>query len=160
MNNLFIDDLVERLEDEFESVKVCTQKEVKSLLMEMRMCDKFPMICYEYTEDSGFMTDISESKFLTDSIHSGTWIVCINDDIIECIINLNSYNGNLEIDTMEINEDKRGFGLGSNVVSIVESVAETYYKTMMVSPYDTSAINFWEHMEYSEWRNGYIFKRL
>jgi hypothetical protein len=57
------------------------------------------------------------------------------------------------IDVLEVNEDMRRHGLGGNIVSIIESVAETYYPTISVSPFDTDAINFWEHMKYYKEEN-------
>ena len=78
MNKLFIDDLVERLEFEF-TIQKTNQKGVKSQIIKMEMESKFPMICYEHTEDSEFEVSADESKFLNDNMHDGTWIIGKND---------------------------------------------------------------------------------
>ena len=161
MNKLFIDDLVERLEFEFDTVTVNTQDEVRKELVETKEYDRFPMISYEHTRDSIFEVEISESKFLNDLSHIGTWIMGTNEDELIFILNLKSKGNVLEIDAFEIWDEFRGQGLGSNILSAIESVAEQYYSSIIVSPFDTTAINFWEHMEYEEWGNqGYFIKKL
>ena len=160
MNKLFIDDLVERLEFEIDTVTVNTQDEVRKELVETKEYDRFPMISYEHTRDSIFEVEISESKFLNDLSHIGTWIMGTNEDELVFILNLKSNGSVLEIDVFEVRDELREQGFGSNILSIVESVAEQYYSSIIVSPFDTSAINFWERMEYEEDKNGYWSKRL
>lgn len=161
MNKLFIDDLVERLEFVFDTVTVNTQDEVRKVLVESKEYDRFPMISYEHTRDSIFEVEISESKFLNDLSHIGTWIMGTNQDDLIFILNLKSKGSVLEIDAFEIRDELRGQGLGSNILSVIESVAEQYYSSIIVSPFDTTAINFWEHMEYEEDKNGnYWTKQL
>lgn len=160
MNKLFIDDLVERLEFEIDTVTVNTQDEVRKTLVETKEYDRFPMISYEHTRDSIFEVEISESKFLNDLSHIGTWIMGTNEDELVFILNLKSNGSVLEIDAFEVRDELRCQGLGTNILSIVESVAEQYYSSIIVSPFDTSAINFWEHMEYEEGKNGYWTKQL
>lgn len=161
MNKLFIDDLVERLEFEIDTVTVNTQDEVRKTLVETKEYDRFPMISYEHTRDSIFEVEISESKFLNDLSHNGTWIMGTNQDDLIFILNLKSNGSVLEIDAFEIRDELRGQGLGANILSVVESVAEQYYSSIIVSPFDTTAINFWERMEYEEDKNGcYWTKQL
>lgn len=160
MNKLFIDDLVERLEFEIDTVTVNTQDEVRKTLVETKEYDRFPMISYEHTRDSIFEVEISESKFLNDLSHIGTWIMGTNEDELVFILNLKSNGSVLEIDAFEVRDELRCQGLGTNILSIVESVAEQYYSSIIVSPFDTSAINFWECMEYEEDKNGYWTKQL
>lgn len=161
MNKLFIDDLVERLEFEIDTVTVNTQDEVRKAIVETKEYDRFPMISYEHTRDSIFEVEISESKFLNDLSHNGTWIMGTNQDDLIFILNLKSNGSVLEIDAFEIRDELRGQGLGANILSVVESVAEQYYSSIIVSPFDTTAINFWERMEYEEDKNGcYWTKQL
>lgn len=161
MNKLFIDDLVERLEFEIDTVTVNTQDEVRKAIVETKEYDRFPMISYEHTRDSIFEVEISESKFLNDLSHNGTWIMGTNQDDLIFILNLKSNGNVLEIDAFEVRDELRGQGLGANILSVVESVAEQYYSSIIVSPFDTTAINFWERMEYEEDKNGcYWTKQL
>lgn len=161
MNKLFIDDLVERLEFEIDTVTVNTQDEVRKAIVETKEYDRFPMISYEHTRDSIFEVEISESKFLNDLSHNGTWIMGTNQDDLIFILNLKSNGNVLEIDAFEVRDELRGQGLGANILSVVESVAEQYYSSIIVSPFDTTAINFWERMEYEEDKNGcYWIKQL
>lgn len=161
MNTLFLADLVERFGFEMDTIVKGDQKKVKEKLIELGDCDHFPMICYEHTSDSNFDVDITESKFLNDSSHSGTWLMGINDDEIAFIINLKKKsNSILEIDAMEIRDDLRGQGLGANIVAVIESVAEQYFSAICISPFDTDAWNFWERMEYDSWKDGYLIKNL
>ena len=160
MNKLFIDDLTERLGYDLDVVHVCTQEEAKRKLIEMDMCDQFPMVCYEYTSDSGFEADIDQSSFLNEPFHEGTWILGVNDDQILFVLNLTSHNSTLDIDVFEVNSEQRGTGLGGNIVAVVESEAEAYFDTIEVSPFDTAAIKFWEHMEYEEGGRGHWIKEL
>ena len=148
MNKYFIDDLLERLENLSDTVKTIDQQSLKNSIILFGCQDKFPMVCSEYTPDSNFSVDIDESKFLNDRCYNGTWIVGCDDDTINFLICLKIYGQILSIDVLEINEDMRGQGLGGNIVSIIESVAEIYYPTISISPFDTDALNFWEHMEY------------
>ena len=81
MNKLFIDRLIEELEIVTSTnVYVCTQKTILKTLDDNGCREKFPMICYEYTPDSNVEVDPSESKFLNDSSHNGTWLVGCDDD--------------------------------------------------------------------------------
>ena len=136
------------------------QKNLKNLICNMDMEDKFPMVCHEYTEDSNFEVSINETKFLNAKTHRGHWIVGMNDDEIVFICNLNAYGMRLDIDTLEVNKDYRGNGLGGNIVAVIESVAEHYYSEISASPFDTEAGNFWNYMDYLEWRDGNLVKPL
>jgi len=161
MNKLFIDDLIDRFGCELETILCGDQNMVKSKLIEFGDCDRFPMICYEHTNDSNFEVDLSETKFLNDPIHAGTWIMGINDDEIVFILNLKNRNNiSFEIDVFEVRDELRGSGIGSNLIAVVESVAEEYYKCIVVSPFDTDAQNFWEKMEYETMHTGNLIKRL
>ena len=148
MNKFFIDDLLERLETLSDTVNIIDQKSLKNTIILYGCQNRFPMVCNEYTPDSNFDVDIDESKFLNDGSYNGTWIIGYDDDTINFLICLKTYEQILFIDVLEVNDDMRGQGLGGNIVSIIESVAETYYHTISISPFDTDAINFWEHMEY------------
>lgn len=160
MNIFFIADLVERLGFGLDTIVKGTQNTVKSKLLELNEYDRFPMISYEHTNDSNFDVNISESNFLNNISHSGTWIIGMNEDEIAFILNLKNKGNILEIDTLEIRDELRGQGLGSNIVSVIESVAEQYFASVIVSPFDTDSMNFWNHMEYDDWKNGYLIKKL
>lgn len=153
MNKFFVDDLLERLETLSDTVNVIDQKSLKNTIILYGCKDQFPMICNEYTPDSNFDVDIDDSKFLNDRSYNGTWIIGCNDDTIDFLVCLKTYEQIFFIDVLEVNEDMRRHGLGGNIVSIIESVAETYYPTISVSPFDTDAINFWEHMKYYKEEN-------
>jgi len=162
MNKLFVDDLVDRLENNIDVVNVWEQRGVRDwFILDGEQYLNFPMTCFEHTDDSNFEVDIQESKFLNDSAHKGTWIIGGNGEQIDFVLNLQECYGNiLEIDVFEVNEKQRGYGLGGNIVSIIESIAYDYYKVIRVSPFDTSAMNFWDHMDYKEGLNGYWIKTL
>lgn len=160
MNKLFVDDLVDRMGNELTILET-DQKGMKDLIVKMEMEDKFPMVCYEHTEDSEFDVSIDESKFLNDTTHDGTWILGKNDDEIIFVINLQAVKNKLIIDAFEVNVDYRGEGFGANVVATVESVAEHYYKEISASPFDVEAGNFWNHMDYLTWTvEGELVKPL
>ncbi len=161
MNKLFIDALVERMGYEFDDVSVNTQDEVRKTIVEMKEYDAFPMVCYEHTNDSNFEVEISESKFLNDLSHEGTWIMGINEDEIVFLLNLKDMGKSiLEIDTLEVNDEMRGLGIGANIIATIESVAEDFYDKIVVSPFDTDAQNFWRKMEYDEDKNGIFEKEV
>lgn len=161
MNKLFIDALVERMGYEFDDISVNTQDEVRKTIVEMKEYDAFPMICYEHTNDSNFEVEISESKFLNDLSHEGTWIMGINEDEIVFLLNLKDMGKSiLEIDTLEVNDEMRGLGIGANIIATIESVAEDFYDKIVVSPFDTDAQNFWRKMEYDEDKNGIFAKEV
>ena len=158
MNKLFKDDLIERLLNICDDVETGTQYLPRTHLKDE--ADWFPMLAFEENSDDNSYVEFEESNFLTSPLHQGFWIVGWNEDDISFIFNLKEHNRTLEIDALEVNRDKRGGGLGGNLVSIIESVAEHYYDDIMISPFDTSAMNFWEHMEYEEGNNGYWIKTL
>lgn len=159
MNSLFLDDLLENLEEIVPDVWTTRSQESLKYKLDYGYWN-FPMICFEKTDDSSFEVSMDESKFLNDSSHKGLWIVGHDDDFIYFILNLKENKDSLEIDTIEVNEHMRGEGIGGNIVSTIENVAEDYYDRIVVSPFDTSAMNFWEHMEYKEIWNGYWIKEL
>ena len=100
MNKLFVDDLIERLEYGFDNVLEHTQDEVKRILIDTKESSFFPMVSYEHTDDSNFDVDISESKFLNDPAHKGTWIVGMNDDELIFLLNLKKKNGSIHKDNL------------------------------------------------------------
>lgn len=160
MNKLFIDDLVDRMGNELTILET-DRISAKEQIIEIEMENKFPMICYEHTDDSEFDVSIDESKFLNDSTHDGTWILGTNDDEIVFIINLQAVKNKLVIDAFEVNMDYRGEGFGSNVIATVESVAEHYYKEISASPFDVDAGNFWNRLDYLTWTDeGELVKPL
>lgn len=160
MNKFFLDDLTERLNTIFDGVQILDQKSVKGHLVFLDMTRKFPMICNEYTQDSNIDVDIDESKFLNDKSYNGIWILGGSEDTIDFILCLKTYEQILFIDVLEVNSEMRNQGIGGNVVSIIESVAEQYFSAIFVSPFDTDAINFWEHMEYCQEKNCNWIKPL
>lgn len=160
-NKLFLEDLRDRLEYGFDNVNIWEQDNVLSwLILEGETYFNFPMLCFEQTPDSVFKVGITESKFFNDRSHEGDWFVLTRDEEVLCIFNLKEFHGVLEIDALEVREDRRNTGIGSNVVSVIESVAEDYYDSIEVSPFDTDAMNFWEHMEYVENSRGEWVKKL
>lgn len=160
MNKYFLDDLTERLETVFDGVQILDQKSMKGHLALLDMTDQFPMVSYEYTPDSNFEATVDESKFLNDKSYNGTWIIGGAENTIDFILCLKSYEQMLFIDVFEVNKEMRGQGTGANVISITESVAGEYFSKILVSPFDTDAINFWEHMEYFNEKNGNWVKPL
>lgn len=163
MNNFFIDDLIERFETVTDSVHICEQSDVLDYINDFdyrKGCNYFPMICFEETNDSPIKVLPAESKFLTDPEHRGTWMIGMEGDAINYIMCLKSQGDTLYIDTFEVNKELRGQGVAGNVISVIESVAELYFKYLLASPFDTDAISFWEHMDYVEGKNGYWAKIL
>lgn len=162
MNYLFVKDFIDNLESVlYTSVEQTNQKSVKELLTNCEYGEVFPMISSEYTPDSNFNVDISESKFLNDNVHNGCWFVCGEEgDVIYCLINLKQIGEVLEIDTFEVNKELRCQGIGGNVVNCIEDIAERYFDAIYVSPFDTDAMNFWCHMGYEEDNMGNWVKKL
>lgn len=157
MNKFFLDDLTERFDTIVDGTRILNQKEMKTLLLDE---NQFPMICNEHTPDSNFEVTVDESKFLNSRDYNGTWILGGSEDSIDFILCMKTYEQILFIDVLEVNSFMRNQGIGGNVVSIIESVAEQYFSSIMVSPFDTDAINFWEHMEYYQEKNGNWIKPL
>ena len=162
MNLLFINGLLTDLDDLGHNSCVMGQDGVKSILEDEidEGLDNFPMICYEYTEDSDFEVGIDETKFLNDSAHDGDWIMGGNDEQIEFLVNLKEHGKTLEIDCLEVAKDLRNTGIGRDVVECIEENAREFYDKVIISPFDTEAINFWNHMEYVEGNSGYWGRRL
>ena len=158
MNILFIYDVVDALSESI-CVSVTNQKEVKFILESKE--NEFPMICCEYTPDSDIEVLPDESKFLNDESHDGTWIIGSDydeDDKTYFVINFKSEKHTLEIDTFEISKNLRGKGYGAKALDLIESIAEDYYDKIVVSPFDTDAMNFWEHRGYVEDKYGNLVK--
>lgn len=159
MNHNFLDNLIETLEGIVPDVWTTgSQDSMKYKLTEEYW--NFPMICFERTNDSSFEVSMDESKFLNDTTHKGLWIAGCNDDNIYFILNLKEYNGSLEIDAIEVSESMRGEGIGGDVVFAIEDAAKGNYDKIIVSPFDTEAMNFWEHMGYDESKCGSFIKEL
>ena len=78
-----------------------------------------------------------------------------DDDNVVFLLCLKSKPGGVEIDTIEINSDMRGEKIGERIVCTIETIAyDNLYTYISVSPFDTDAMNFWEHMEYIEDMRG------
>lgn len=155
MDYLFIKDFIESIENSGYCVDRLKQRGVKELLADNPdIAKNFPMICCEYTEDSVFESSIHDSKFINDRSHEGDWFVIGDEDEVYCILNLQEHGQYLVIDTIEVNAQMRGKGIGGKIIDIIESVGEEYYNYIEVSPFDTGAINFWESREYVESNNG------
>lgn len=155
MNYLFIKDFESRIEDAGYCIDRISQKDLMDLMSgDKDLADNFPMICYEHTDDSVFESTIHDSTFINDKIHDGDWFIIGNEDEVFCILNLQQRGSILIIDTIEVSIEHRGKGIASDIIYVIESVAEDYYGAIEVSPFDTSAINFWENMDYVEQNNG------
>lgn len=164
MNNNFINELVCTLEEcTSTGVKVCGQKDIFNILKEKDCFDKFPMISFEKNGDNHFQVDPTESKFLNDSAHSGTWLYGVDwfDDLV-FIMNLKEYQDTLYIDAYELNTDERGQKLGLRIALITENVAEESecYRFVAVEPFDTNSLEFWKYLEYKPCGNGKMVKDL
>ena len=164
MNKLFLGELIDWLAIGSDSHCVVTkvsQEYLKEYIQENQSDAAFPMVCIEYTNDSNFIVDIDESKFLNSKDYDLTWLIGSDyDGYPSFLLCLDSCENNLSIEVFEVNNFMRWKGIGANVLSILESVAEKYYTHISVSPFDTDAINFWEHMEYVEGKNGKWIKKL
>lgn len=164
MNKLFLDDLVERLETTTcTNVRVCEQKDIVDIISEFdpqEGLNDFPMVCFETSTDCQFNVPSSESKFLHSKDYNCTWIAGCDDDCVNFLICLKSVENTIHIEAFEVNVNMRGDGLGGTIVTVIESIAEMYYDYVVVSPFDTDAMNFWGHMEYKETRWGTWVKDL
>ena len=163
MNSFILEELTDALAIAGEMVTEADQKYVKEHILVDDYQDMFPMVSNEFTNDSGFTVDINESKFLNDKDYNYTWLIGKDyDENINYVLCLKSYEKEktLSIEAFEVNKDMRGQGIGANVISVIESVAQNYFNFITVSPFDTDAINFWEHMEYEEGKNGKWVKKL
>lgn len=158
MNYFLIEDIEIDLENLAPNIDCVNQTELKTLLR--GSYNDFPMICFERTTDSNVEVSPNESKFLNDPSHKGNWFIGYDDDEIYFIINLKDEGKVVEIDTFEVNQNKRNMKLGSSVVDAIENALSCEYDYIEISPFDTDAINFWEHMGYQEGNNGYWIKKL
>lgn len=160
MNRYFIEDLSSAFEEVSFDIGVYRQDEISGILESEGLCDKFPMICYEYTEESDFECDMSESKFLNDSVHEGTWIVGYGEYGIMFVMCIKDRKRMLDINVLEVNMDERGNGVGTLVAKTVEDVACSYYDSLWVSPYDSNAEKFWKKMGFSDSMYGFLIKKI
>lgn len=155
------DELVRSLERKFE-IKVMSQCELREFLDEniAEYGKEFPMICYEHTDDSNIEVGFDESKFLNDKAHEGTWIVGFNYSEAIFIMCLKDDENELCIDALEVANSERLNKIAEYVLDDVEYVASKYFDGVYISPFDTSAMNFWEHMGYKEDYGGYYTKKF
>lgn len=158
MTYFLIEDIELELDGLAPNIDCVDQDELKVLLR--GSYNDFPMISFERTTDSNVEVSPKESRFLNDSSHEGNWFIGYDDDDIYFIINLKDDRQTIEIDTFEVNIHKRNMKLGSSVVDAVENAVSGNYDYIEISPFDTDAINFWEHMGYREGNNGYWIKKL
>lgn len=111
----------------------------------------FPMVCYEYTPDSPYEVEISESIFLNDSSHDYKWIVGLDSAeepvFVMCLKDIEK-SDELEIDVLEVSKEHRNKGVAGNILELVERCASKNYKRTCITPFDTSAMNFWKHNGY------------
>ena len=163
MNSFILEELMDELAISLGVVTSTSQEDVKECIQKGNCQDMFPMVSNEFTNDSGFTVSIDESKFLNDKDYHYTWIIgSDNEDNMKFLLCIREYEREktLSIEAFEVNKDMRGYGIGGNVVSVIESVAQNFFKFISVSPFDTEALNFWEHMEYEESKNGHWVKKL
>lgn len=140
----------------FEVINV-TQDEVKE---DIRYQDGFRMLANEFTNDSQFIVDIDESKFLNDKKYEKDWFkILYGDDII--YVCLRNDEENVEISAVEVNNLYRGSGFGKIVVEAIENYATNQnFKGVKVYSFDTEAEFFWNHMGYFYNENEYLYKEV
>lgn len=163
MNSFILEELTDELSINLGVVTSTSQEDVKKCIQKGNCQDMFPMVSNEFTNDSRFTVSIDESKFLNDKDYHYTWIIgSDNEDNMKFLLCIREYEREktLSIEAFEVNKDMRGYGIGGNVVSVIESVAQNFFKFISVSPFDTEAMNFWNHMEYEESKNGHWVKKL
>ena len=164
MNKIFLEDLMDQLVLEVPGAPALNHGEqdyVKDRVQEDYNYEQFPMVCFEETGDSNFTMDIDHSRFLNNKDYDLDWFVGTDYDANPVYLLCLKTAGNcISVEAFEVNKSMRHQGIGANVISIVESIASTYYDFISVSPFDTNAINFWEHMEYVEGKNGQWIKKL
>ena len=68
VQSFFIQNLIDEIESGSAYCKVVSQEELKEYLINTGECDNFPMISYEYTEDSNIDVDIDELLRFLDEI--------------------------------------------------------------------------------------------
>lgn len=156
----FLDDLIGCLERGNYKTKKMNQMELKVFLDDNldEYGGEFPMICYEHTDDSPEEVGFDESKFLNDKEHEGTWIVGEKFGEVAFIMNIKEDEGELEIDTFEVANSERGNKISTFVIDYVEYCAAKYFDSVYISPFDTSAMNFWKHQGYKNTYGGYMVK--
>ena len=143
--------------------EIVSQQELKYLLKE-EYPDEFPMISYEYTDESKFEVSIDESKFLNDETHSGDWIIIYNICAMRLDVEFDDYfhTYTVDIDAFEINENYRNSGYARKIIEILEHVLKKQgYVMIKVIPYDNNARYFWEHLGYiDENGNDILYKKI
>lgn len=157
----FIEDFIENIESGNKfPVKKMTQAELKYFLSENEdeYGREFPMICYEHTDDSNDEVSIDETKFLNDKEHDGTWIVGERYGEVAFIVCFKEDDDELEIDAFEVASSERGNRISTYVIDSIEHCAEKYYEAVYISPFDTSAMNFWKHQGFEPDFGGYYTK--
>lgn len=160
----FIKELIYGLErnDKFE-IQVMNQQELKIFFEDNyeEYSDCFPMICFEYTDDSpNDEVNFEESKFLNDDEHDGTWLLGYQHGEVVFIMCLINDNDELEIDTFEVSKQYRGNKFGSYIVDEIEYIASDYFDKVYISPFDTNALNFWKKQGYKGISGGYYVKKF
>lgn len=157
----FLEDLIETIESNNQFIaKQMTQAELREFFFDNidEYGDEFPMICYEHTDDAQEEVTPEESKFFNDKVHDGTWIVGEKYGEVVFLLCLKEDEDELEIDTFEVAASERGNKISTYVVGCIEDCAEKYYESAYISPFDTNAMNFWNHMGYKNDYAGYYTK--
>lgn len=164
VQSFFIQNLIDEIESGSAYCKVVSQEELKEYLINTGECDNFPMISYEYTEDSNIDVGIDESKFLNDKEYTkGVWIQIFNENTGEdsAILHIveNNHIRDIKISVMEVSTQERGNGLGSKIIDAIIDSATERFETISCSPFDTNAMNFWSSMDFMVTDNyNYIYK--
>ena len=158
-----LDDFLEHVQSDLGIFgEIISQQELKYLLKE-EYPDDFPMVSYEYTDESNFEVSIDESKFLNDETHGGDWIMFSNICVmrLEFEIDPNFHTYTVDIDAFEINENYRNSGYARKIIEVLEHVLKKHgYVMIKVIPYDNNARDFWEHLGYiDENGNDILYKK-
>lgn len=159
--NYFLSDFQRFLDEfcEYDS-EILTQRQIRN---ELRNIKEFPMICFEYSDDSIFESTIWDSKFLNDESYDGVWL-SIEDVCLICF-NKNSFDvksREIILDVFEINENYRNRGYAHDILETLEFCVKKYNcDYIKVSPYDSMSESFWRHMGYNElFNNNNLVKKI
>ena len=162
MNKLFLDNISEEIERCLNiHCDLCDQEFIKDLLVSNKITSMYPMISYESTNDSDIEVTPDESRFLNDESYKDNWIVVYNDDAEDiCLIQLTDHNTKtIELSVFEMCDQKRVFGYARDILDFFEWFLFNFYEEIVISPFDTDAMNFWSHRGYINNNNGLYIKQ-
>ena len=125
VQSFFIQNLIDEIESGSAYCKVVSQEELKEYLINTGECDNFPMISYEYTEDSNIDVDIDD-LLGNNPPEKQEKMICTCFQITENVIwDAIKQNGLKTVD--EVTNYTKAGGACGKCKSIIKDIIDTYY---------------------------------